>query len=290
MPGLWTSRRRSFPLLGIAAAIWLYLGASCPVWGEAADSHVYVVYHPPYLSVEAFGSNLPHVLRAIGKKLGFAVVDMGAARVPLTLSIADATLEEVLRQLLHGENHAISYRGQERGKVGGGMERIILLGPRVFQAAIADHESVRLELKSDVEIMAHEGEAFGSWSLSPAKHELISRSRERAWIQDEGRAGEDGEVKVKDLLREHALAGLWALAGDMDSSTSSADMHPHLEGTTRPAVEGSLNATTIAGQSSDIDETLAITTRLAQQNLQALVDGLERATNSLLDSLAVQSR
>jgi hypothetical protein len=290
MPGLWTAYRRSPLLAGMAGVLLLYLGVCCPVWSGAAESYAYVVYHPPHLSVKAVATNLPQVLRTIGKKLGFAVVDMGASRVPLTLFIEDATLEEVLRQLLRGENHAISYRGQEGRQAGGVMETIILLGPRVSPGAIPDHEYARLELKSDVDIRPHAGEAFGSWSMAPAHHELLPRSGEHGWIQDGGIAGEDGEVKVKDLLRVHALAGLWELAGDVTSATVSAEMNPFSEGTARPAVEGSPNATTIPMLSFEIDESLAITTRLAQQNLQALVDGLARATNSLLDSLAVQSR
>jgi hypothetical protein len=40
----------------------------------------------------------------------------------------------------------------------------------------------------------------------------------------------------------------------------------------------------------DIHETLAITTRLAQQNLKALVDGLATASNSLFQSLPNSGR
>jgi hypothetical protein len=290
MPGLWTAYRRSPLLSGMAGVLLLYLGVCCPVWSGAAESYAYVVYHPPHLSVKAVATNLPQVLRTIGKKLGFAVVDMGASRVPLTLAIEDATLEEVLRQLLRGENHAISYRGQEGGHTGGVMEAIILLGPHVSPAAIPEDEYARLELKSDLDIRPQAGEAFESWSISPANQELLSRSGERGWIHDEDMTGEDGEVRVKDLLRVHALAGLWELSGPVTSATTSAEMNAFSEGTARPAIESSPNETIIPMRSFAIDESLAITTRLAQQTLQALVDGLASATNSFLDSLAVQSR
>src|SRR5262245_57717717 len=290
IPGLWTASRRSSPLLGIAGAILLYLGVCSPVWGGAAESHARVVYHPPQLSVEAIATSLPQVLQAIGNRLGFAVVDMGASRTPLTLSIEAATLEEVLRQLLRAENHAILYRGQGWGKAAGGMERIILLGPRLPPVATPDPEHLRLEPKFRADITANEGYASGSWHVPPANQQLTSLYRERGWMQGEGKAAEDAAVKVEDLLRGHALAGVPEPPEVVAAVTSSADVNPLSEDSARPAVAGSPSRVANVGLALDIDATLALTTRLAQQNLKALVDGLKTATTSLLDSSAAQDK
>ncbi len=128
-----TRRRRH--LIVVAATGLLWLGVADPGWGAGGEPQLHVSSHPPQLSVEAQGVSLQQVLQAIGTEVGFTVVDRGGSRAPLTLSLTDATLAEVLRQLLRGENYAILYRGPKAGNVGGGIDKITLLGPQTAPSA-----------------------------------------------------------------------------------------------------------------------------------------------------------
>ena len=81
-----------------------------------------VTYEATRLSVEARGVSLQRVLGEIGKKLGFAVVDYGGSDRLLTFSMQGASAEEVLGELLRGENYAFVYGGERIA-----IEKIILL-------------------------------------------------------------------------------------------------------------------------------------------------------------------
>lgn len=112
----------------VAGAMLLWLGTSPPVAAAQGQLRVSVVYEAPWLFVEARGVSVTEVLRAIGAKVGFAVVEAGAPRESLTMSLKDATLETVLRQLLRAENYVLVYRSDEGGVAGTRLKTIVLLG------------------------------------------------------------------------------------------------------------------------------------------------------------------
>jgi len=115
----------------VALTSFLWLGFSQSALAEESKSHLSIIYNAPYLSMEVREISLPKVLWEIGAKVGFSVVDMGASPTLPSFSIKDATLEEVLRRLLSGENYTVIYRGEGEGKVhaGGVIDKIFLLSP-----------------------------------------------------------------------------------------------------------------------------------------------------------------
>jgi hypothetical protein len=95
---------------------------------QASDEpELRVEYDPPHVSVAATEVGLGELLRLIGAKVGFSVAEGRAALRLVTVSIAHASLDDVLRQLLRAENHTILYRQGADAVVM--VDRIVLLGP-----------------------------------------------------------------------------------------------------------------------------------------------------------------
>jgi len=90
------------------------------------ESRVRVEYDPPHVSVAATEVGLGELLSLIGAKVGFSVAEGRAAMRPVTVSIASASVDDVLRQLLRAENHTILYRQGADARVI--VDRIVLLG------------------------------------------------------------------------------------------------------------------------------------------------------------------
>jgi len=90
-----------------------------------AAAELQVEYQASRLSVTAEDVSLPEVLRAIGAKVGFTVADAGGSSQPVTVSVEDASVDDVLRQLLRTQNHTILYRESASAEV---VDRIVLLG------------------------------------------------------------------------------------------------------------------------------------------------------------------
>ena len=78
------------------------------------------------MSVAATEVGLGDLLRLIGAKVGFSVAEGRAALRRVTVSIASASVDDVLRQLLRAENHTILYRQGADAIVM--VDRIVLLG------------------------------------------------------------------------------------------------------------------------------------------------------------------
>jgi len=234
--------------------------------------------------VEASEVSLLQVLREIGEKVRFTVVDMSASRPALTISIKGSTLEEVLRQLLQGENHAIVYRGQERGQgqAGGAINTIFLLGPST------PRDQWQAQRRYD-DIIQSQKEPTRPLDSSLAGRSITSLSGQqepmRGMIEED-----DIERTVEDLLRTHALPGLQELTGDIPWEILSAGVNQAVETIARTPRGSSTGGRSATPSPTEIDEALAITTRLAQQQIKALINGLATATGSLLDSLANQGR
>ena len=108
-----------------------------PLTARAADEPgVRVEYDPPHVSVAASEVGLGELLRVIGAKVGFSVAEGRAALRLVTVSIAHASLDDVLRQLLRAENHTILYRQGADAVVM--VDRIVLLGPPAEGVSVTD--------------------------------------------------------------------------------------------------------------------------------------------------------
>jgi hypothetical protein len=252
----------------------LWLGLCHPALSATPALQLDVTYTPPTLSVVVQGVSLPQVLREIGAKIGFAVVDSGALYPALHVSITDTTLHNALRQLLRGESYAIVYRGR-RGGAGatrGEIARIVLLGPiRLAETAanLGDPQPNRVPA-TDVAL---------------SQGGPLQTSEEGAHMSAQPTGQPNDTSPLGELLRIHALSGSQELAGDVPPETLAAQEQPAFASPALTTREG-----TTGGQSStpalqDSDAALAMTTRLAQHNLKALVAGLTTVTQSLLDSL-----
>jgi hypothetical protein len=86
--------------------------------------------------VAATEVGLGDLLRLIGAKVGFSVAEGRGALRRVTVSIASATLDDVLRQLLRAENHTILYRQGADAMVL--VDRIVLLGAPAEGVSAAD--------------------------------------------------------------------------------------------------------------------------------------------------------
>src|SRR5262245_46323752 len=92
------------PLVG-ALVVLAYLAPAGFAQARDAGPRLKVDYVASRLSVDAHDVTLAQVLREIGAKVGFTVVDNRASSALVTVSMQDASVDEVLRQLLRAENH-----------------------------------------------------------------------------------------------------------------------------------------------------------------------------------------
>jgi hypothetical protein len=205
---------------------------------------VRVEYVPPYVSVSATEASLGEILTEIGEKVGFTVALEHAESPPVTVSIERVSVDDALRQLLRTENHTILYRqGVSAAAI---VDRIILLGAPSPGVSVAD-------LRPDVDrerSAAMPGDP-GSAAGGPT---VATNSLPMSGPTESATPG-DHQVSVGDLLRSQALVG--------------APLAPSVAEPARGAAPASA------------EESLAETTRRAQQALSQLVEGLERATRSL---------
>jgi hypothetical protein len=247
-----------------AAAILVFLWMVLPGSGSAAErkSDLRITYSSSHISVEARGISLLQVLRDISIKVGFDLTDYGIPDRDLTVSIQEATVEEVLRQLLRGENYGVVYRGKDRA-----ISQVLLLSPPVYaQAApISENQQTRTEA-----MRGQEG--LTVFSASP------SYQPTRPEQKRENRA--ESEPRVEDILRVHAMSGLHGSDTFLQRLTPNV---PQPLGNSTPAFPPTGAASSNTPSLGDMNDSLAVTTRLAQQNLKALATGLATATHSLLN-------
>jgi hypothetical protein len=249
-----------------AAAILVFLCMVVARCGSAAErkSDLRVTYSSPHISVEARGVRLLEVLRDISVKIGFDLADYGVPDRDLTVSIQEATVEEVLRQLLRGENYGVVYREKD-----GAISKVFLLSPPVYaQAApISENQQTRTEA------MRSRQEGLTVFSASP------SYQPTRPEQKRENRA--ESEPRVEDILRVHAISGLAGPDTFLQRLTSNV---PQPSGNSTPAFPPTGAAPSNTPSLGDTNHSLAMTTRLAQQNLKNLVEGLGTATHSLINN------
>ena len=226
----------------LAAGATLALLAS--VAEAAQDARLVVDYSAPNISVMANDVALLEVLQAIAAKVGFSVSEARTLSDRVTISIQDASVEDVLRRLLRAQNHTILYRQTATAEV---VDRVVLLGlPGNGGPDVAGVPQVQAPSAAAAPppVAAPRPPAVGSGPGAPSA----------------GTPADQEEVTVGDMLRSHALSGAPAQAGSQPAAADAA-------------------APTDVPQS--LEESLAATTRRAQQGLSSLVEGLQRATEAL---------
>ncbi len=120
----WATLRAVF--LGVA------LIGGHPVTVVTAEPRISVMYNAPLITIEASGVTVAQVLREIGRKVGFSIVDAWSSDARLSFSIHDASLPGALQQLLRSENHVLLYRKGTQT-----IDTVMLLGARVAKAPVA---------------------------------------------------------------------------------------------------------------------------------------------------------
>jgi hypothetical protein len=247
-------------LIAVTVASVLGLGVAFPGAAAERKTELSVIYDAPRLSVEARGVSLQRVLGEIGQKLGFVVVDYGGSDRLITFSLQDASAAEVLEQLLRGENYAVVYEGQRKE-----IAKVLLL----TSAMQASTENRQTEKGYERIVQSQGGLTYHS-SVSPPSLFVEQKRADKA----------EPEVRVGDIMRAHALSGMIDPMGSLSGTANVAQPFGSPAGSVFSTGAMSTNP-----PRQDIHESLAVTTRLAQQNLKALVDGLATASNSLFQSL-----
>jgi hypothetical protein len=236
-------------LLGVA----LLAGHSATM--TSAEPRIRVAYHAPLISIDASGVTVAEILREVGRTVGFAVVDAGASDARHGVSIHEASLPAALQQLLRSENHVLLYREGTQA-----IDAVMLLGTRVARAPTPFQTRDQGGMNPPPEIAPTSATPV-SGAPPPTTADLAEYRRT---------AEESPEVvNATDLLLRHAGSGMAA-----SPTTPASGSGP---GTSSSTIS------TDAG-SADASSTLATTTRLAQQNLMKLVQGLSAATSSLRSS------
>ena len=161
-------------------------------------------------------------------------------------------MEEVLRQLLRGENYGVVYREKDKA-----ISKVLLLSsPAYAQAApMSDNQQTRAEAGRSQEGLTVFSAAP---SYQPARPEQTRESRT------------ENEPKVEDILRAHAISGL---AGSDTFVQRLTPNVPQPLWNSTPAFPPTGAASSNTPSLGDMSDSLAMTTRLAQQNLKALADG-----------------
>jgi hypothetical protein len=258
--------RKSLIDLTVASVV----GLGVTMAGTAAErkTELSVTYDPPRLSVEARGVSLQRVLGEIGQKLGFVVVDYGGSDRLITFSLQDASAAEVLEQLLRGENYAVVYEGQRKE-----IAKVLLL-TSAMQASTESRNPPYTDMRQERIVQSQAGLTY----YSPVSQPSLSVEQKRA---DKAQP----EVRVEDIMRAHALSGMIDPMGSLSGASNVAQPFGSPAGSSF-----STGTMSTSPPPQDIHETLAVTTRLAQQNVKALVDGLATASNSLFQSLSNSER
>src|SRR5262245_11270910 len=246
-----------------AAAILAFLCMLMPRSGLTAErkSDLRITYTPPSISVEAQNVRLLEVLRIISLKVGFDLEDYGVPDKSLTVSIQEATVEDVLRQLLGGENYCVIYRERERA-----ISKVLLLASPVYAHEAKENQQARIEV----------GRAQEGLTIFPA-----APSYQPARSAQKRETREDSEPRVEDILRMHAISDLTRSDTFQQNRASSSAQSSGNSPSGFPSAGASSMPPSPVG---DMNSSLAMTTRFAQQNLKALADGLASATYSLRNS------
>jgi hypothetical protein len=252
----------------LAFLVALLLGTATVT--HAAEAKLRVSYAPPLITVEAQGVTLPVLLREIGRQAGFEVVGPELPRTPISLEVRDVVLDNVLRQLLRGEDHVIVYRG---GAGAQGVDTVVLRGPqgpassRSRVAVVPDRSFPTPPVTTDPTVV---GGTAGPMTPPPV-----------AGLAPGPGAGQDAESQqaiaaatVRHLLESQALAT------QLPAQLAGAGAAPIPGGAVPPAPAPAVLPPPTPPP-ADTTRALAEMTQAAQQNLKALMDQLDVATESM---------
>jgi len=245
-------------VVSVRAASLLVCLAWCGNSAHAADQpRLKIDYDPPRLAVDAHGVTLPQILTEIGAKVGFTVIESaGQAPAPMDVSIEKAPVDDVLRRLLRGENHTLVYGAGS----GAGIDKIVLLGgPGVTNSSDrGPRPSPNAPTPAPVQssaIAAPVGAVVPEPAVAPSPAPQTDTA-EAATSADQS----ESTNTLGNILKSHALSAA-----------------PPSQGAPEPSSTGAQPIT---------QDVLAETTRRAQQDLSALVEGLAAAARSLQNPAA----
>jgi len=214
------------------------------------------------------------VLREIGAKVGFVIEEKRTVDTVINLSIQEATIEEVLARLLTGQSYALVSQDDRGAAAGARISKIFLLGP--------GNPVVAAPMPRSTERGNSPATVSGPSPLEIARIYPAPTNLPTTGVTETRSSQREPQPTVDDLLLSHAIAGLGESAFDTQNLAMNVP---------QPLHAGSQTAVPIAPvTAADISDSLAKTTLLAQQNLQALVQGLATATESLMRSSAPVSR
>jgi len=245
-----------------AVLLVVVLTTSHPATMASAEPRISVVYNAPLVSIEASGVTVAEVLREVGRKVGFSIVEAWSSDARLSFSIHDVSLLEALQQLLRSENHVLLYRDGTQT-----VDTVMVLGARVAGASTHLNQSDQPLRHSENQ---DQGRMNPPAEIAPTSADPVSGAASSAQGEYRRPTEKSPEVvnNVTDLLLRHAGSGLAASPTTLASGGG-------------PVASSAENST---GAEADPAVTLAITTRVAQQNLAKLVQALSAATASMLSS------
>ena len=106
--------------------------------GAQDDAARIVTHGPQGYSVDVAGTNVVQVLTEVGQVAGFTVEAPDHFNSPLTVTMQDVPLDQVLRRVLRNENYIIVYRGgvQKTAISGEKIDKIFLLSQAAAGPAV----------------------------------------------------------------------------------------------------------------------------------------------------------
>jgi hypothetical protein len=230
---------------GAATLVCLIFLGGLATPGTTAEPQLSVDYQPPLLQVEASDVSLADVLRAIGERVGFLVIEAGGAQPPLTVSLR-GSVERVLSELLAETSHALVYGARAKGASAPAspIEAVVLLGAG-SGGALAKADAARGKPDS-----GPPGQADDVAMAKQTNHPSATVTSETsAWLG--APAMPDDTPEITRLLRDQAVATL----------------PPSPERQSPPPLSPQAMV------------------RQAQQNVQSLVDALKATSQALMDSV-----
>lgn len=140
--------RTSYPSFALATLVALLLMAP----GGASAAPLEIEHGDTGWTVRATGARVEDVLGALAEREPFAVaMQLGVERPLVDVDVRDASLDEVLRDVLRGRNYVITYRSFAYRDAGDGLavSRVELLLPRPPSDATEPAVVLRADLSAE---------------------------------------------------------------------------------------------------------------------------------------------
>jgi len=233
---------------------------ACGIAPAEAESQIRVGYRGSRISVEATDAALPDVLRAMGKHAGFRVVDSGAARPPITITIGPTPLEDALARLLRHEGHVLVYGPSAKGTR---IEAVILRGPSGVAGPAPPPAAIV--------------------PVEPPARSVSSPAAPRPVAPAPSTAGSGVARQAPPAARRTAVQQPAPADGTRPEESAAPNVGSMLESQAL-ATRGGPPSAPAAPPPADPDEALAQATRNAVQGVRTLVDQLSVATDGLTAS------